>query len=124
MRQLEVSVGFAKFAEFTRDINYLSLQSFETEIKAKLLIQKYVRENGLSPYKLSLIADISTSHTHGALNRDWKPSAKIARRLVNAIPSDYAVQFDLDWATFMPRFVTLDDENPVWRDHFRKLKQP
>lgn len=122
MREVDISSGFRSYAEFNSNINYASLQSFMSEIKSKLLIQKYVQDNGLTPYKLSLMADVSTSHTHGALKHDWAPSQKIARRLVNAIPADYAIGFDLDWSNFMPSFVSLNDSNPIWHDHFIKIK--
>ena len=122
MREIKISNAFANFAEFNLDINYVSLQSFESEIKARLLIQKYVRDHGLTPYKLSLMADVSTSHTHGALTRDWSPSPKIARRLANSIPADFAIEFDLYWSNFMPRFVTVNDENPELNNHSIKIK--
>ena len=123
VKRIETTEEFKKFAEFKRDINFVSFQSFETQIKIKCLVQKFASEENLSPYKLSLMSGLSTSQTHAALRSDWSPSLKIARRLANSIPHDYAIQFDIAWSRNMPRYAAIRENDHVWGDKIPKISK-
>ena len=62
----------------------------------------WLEENQVAPYKLALLAGVSTSQTHRTLHDDWRPSYRLLTRVARALPQDWVSDFERDCDAVLP----------------------
>lgn len=62
----------------------------------------WLEENQVAPYKLALLAGVSTSQTHRTLHDDWHPSYRLLARVARALPQDWVSGFERDCDAVLP----------------------
>lgn len=66
------------------------------------MIRAWLEENQIPPYKLALLASVSTSQTHRTLHDDWRPSHRLLERLAHALPETWVAGFEHDCDQVLP----------------------
>ena len=78
----------------------------------------WLEENQIAPYKLALLAGVSTSQTHRTLHDDWRPSHRLLVRVARALPQDWVAAFERDCDAVLPCSMhNMSDSNPSHRLH-------
>lgn len=78
----------------------------------------WLEENQIAPYKLALLAGVSTSQTHRTLHDDWRPSHRLLVRVARALPEDWVAAFERDCDTVLPCSMhNMADSSPAHRLH-------
>lgn len=78
----------------------------------------WLEENRAAPYKLALLAGVSTSQTHRTLHDDWRPSHRLLVRIARALPEDWVAAFERDCDAVLPGAMhNMPDSNPTHRLH-------
>ena len=76
----------------------------------------WLAENQIAPYKLALLAGVSTSQTHRALHDDWRPSHRLLVRIARALPEDWVAAFERDCDAVLPCSMhNMADSDPTHR---------
>lgn len=66
------------------------------------MARTWLEENQVAPYKLALLAGVSTSQTHRTLHDDWRPSPRLLARVARALPHDWVSDFERDCDAVLP----------------------
>lgn len=86
-----------------RALAQLDLELFRLRQMTRL----WVLENDISPYKLALLAGVSTSQTHKVREDSWRPSLKLLVRIARALPDEWIATFERDCELALPAYLSL-----------------
>ena len=92
---------------FDLDLDQLTIPRslFQVELDLFRLTEMarvWLEENRIAPYKLALLAGVSTSQTHRTLHDDWRPSHRLLERLARALPEEWVADFERDCDQVLP----------------------
>ena len=80
-----------------------SLYQFELDLFRMMeMARTWLGENQIAPYKLALLAGVSTSQTHRAMHEDWRPSHRLLIKVARALPEDWVAGFERDCDVALP----------------------
>lgn len=100
-----------------------SVYQLELEIfRMREMARFWIEENAISPYKLALQANVSTSQTHRVLSDDWSPTAKLLTKIASSLPSDWTDEFEQDCNFVLPDCIELPDSSNIVVD-VKELKK-
>lgn len=71
-------------------------------------LRYYLSENDLTPYKLSIMANVSTSQTANINRKNSRPTEKLLRKLIASLPKIWASEFYSDCQIIIPKYISLD----------------
>ncbi len=100
--QQRLSESYGVKVEKNFDITGVFFDDILNYLKIRAIPRIWIEENGVNPYKISLMSGISTSITHNMMNDKWAPSRKTLLKIIRSMPIDWIRDFEADYQTVHP----------------------